>query len=326
MTRRDLLKGIERWRFVPAGVADPAGKRVFVVDAQSGIAAAAVADGEQSWSSGAAAVPLIALNGALLAATRSAPATFVLLDATSGQAVSAIVAPPELSPSGEWWPTAVWREEKAIVVAWQNRAAAEGALAVDPQNGTVAPWSGGLQSAERPKGRRSAGTDLTFFRSADGSAEPWRAGDRMAALVVDTHRGKERLRLMTWDAADGGEVESTELARPLPRTGYLAHHRSPDTEHLFLLSCNDQDEEGAPAGTRCAWLVFRVSDGKKIAELPNPDGLLPPLAVVGNRLFYVESGEKLVKRGTTARRLCAVDTKSARLVWSRDLVWAQEKR
>jgi len=316
MKRADLLKGIDRWRFVPAGVADPAKKRLFVSDNAGGIVALNPTTGEPVWRSREAAIPLLGLNGALLAAASDRVPR--LLDAESGETVDSSLADPlPIARNLEWWPVAVWRDGQAVVFAWKS-SWAEGVASIDIDGGRVADAAGATEPGVPPE-RAGVTADLQLFRAADGSAEPWRAGDRVAALVIDQSKGKERLRLMTWSVESGESLKSVELQPSIPRLGHLEHHRSPDVDFIFLLSSNDTEQDGAPIGTICNWLVFRVTDGRKVTEFPHPAGLHPPLAVIGNRLLYIEVGGSDSKKEMPLRRLCAIDTASAQLAWACDI-------
>jgi hypothetical protein len=63
---------------------------------------------------------------------------------------------------------------------------------------------------------------------------PWRAGDRIVALVVVHGADDEQLVLRTWDLPSGRELlTKTLVAQPTLR-GYVAQVASADTEHVFL--------------------------------------------------------------------------------------------
>lgn len=306
MTRAALLNGVDRWRYVPAGVSDLAETRVFIGDANGGISALAIAGGEPLWTSLEASRPLIALDGALLAARNG---TIVYLDPATGAQIDAAAAPLPIPANSAWWPTEVWREEDRILIAWNTAEGSEGIAALDVASGNVSD-----ATAERPAA--AAPDDLQLFVSNGGKPALWRAGNRMAALAVDVSRGKERLRLVTWNASDGRAIKEKELVRPLPRLGYLHHHLSPDADHVFLLSCNDHDEGEMLAGMLCEWLVFRVSDGKKIAAIPPLLDMQPPFAVAGNRLFFADAGFVVARKAPRLRHLYAIDMSSGQLAWS----------
>jgi hypothetical protein len=203
----------------------------------------------------------------------------------------------------------VWREEHRILIAWKTAEGSEGVAALDVPSGRISNTTEERPSAASPD-------ELQLFLSSGGKPATWRAGNRMAALAVDVSRGKERLRLVTWNASDGRAVKEKELVRPLPRLGYLDHHPSPDTDHVFLLACNDHDEGETLAGMVCEWLVFRVSDGRKIAAIPPLPDMQPPFAVAGNRLFFVDAGFVVARKAPRLRHLHAVDTSSGQLAWS----------
>lgn len=312
MSRADLLKGVDRWHFLPDGVADPAEKRVFITNADRGITALAVSDGSPSWNSLGASRPLMGLNGAVLAADTQTPPAVCYLDAKTGERIDTAADPLPLPPNRLWWPVAAWREVDSIFVRWKTVEGLEGVAAIDIASGRVSAAT--IETSQPPPPAR--GDELQLFLSSGGVPALWRAGDRVAALAVDVSRGKERLRLVTWNTSDGRAVKEKELVRPLPRLGYLEHHPSPDVEHIYLLSCNDHDEGGALAGSICQWLVFNVSDGKQVVAFPPPRDLRPPMAVIGTRLFYLESGFIPHKKAEPLRNLCAIDTASGRLAWS----------
>jgi hypothetical protein len=285
MKRRDLLAGIAHRRFVPAGVADAGGKRAFVSDDAGGIAALDIVKGKELWRSRDAAMPLIALNGALMAAGELPPA-IVLLDLSTGERLPWIDGIALPIPAGEQWaPLDVWCDAGAVRVSWQTFTGDRGVSAIDVETGAV---------SQQPL----AMTD---------------AAERAPEVVVERSRGKERLRLKTWS---GEKQKSTELFASLPAPGYLQQHASPDADHLFFLVCNDAEVDGALPGTICDWVVVRAADGKRIAAIRNREGLQPPVAVIGDRFLYIEIGGTLEKRGPTLRMLRALTLASGELVWS----------
>lgn len=312
MTRTDLLKGIDRWRYIPDGVADPAEKRVFITNADGGVTALAVANGESLWTSDSASRPLIALRGAILAAGAQHPFEVVYLDDRNGHRIDTAADPLPIPPSRAWSPIAVWREDERILVTWITIDGAIGTAAIDVASGRITATELPVAQATAP----AKGDELKLFLSSGGVPATWRAGDRMAALAVDVSRGKERLRLVTWNEADGRAVKEKELIKPLPASGYLEHHRSPDVDHIFLMSCNDRDVGDEPPGSICEWLIFRVNDGKQIAAFPPPPDLKLPMAVIANRVFYTEGGFIPHKRAAPLRRLCALDLATGKLAWS----------
>ena len=69
-------------------------------------------------------------------------------------------------------------------------------------------------------------------------------------------------------------------------------------------------------GSICQWLVFTVADGSQRMVFDNVPGLQPPLAVVGDRLFYIQFGSIPGKRQLPLRRLQAIDIASREPAWS----------
>jgi hypothetical protein len=305
---------------VPGGVADPAESRIFVPGEQGGIDALERATGRLLWHSDAARLPLLGLNGALLAAAYDGAVLPCLLDAQDGQRLDSAFAAIATPPGHEWWVTSTRLVDRELVVGWRTvqpqpaRAPSifhEGIVRIKLDDGTVSE-----DSADAPTTEPVVG-DGEILRDAKGQPSVWPVGDRICALAVPAANPTSSLDLLCW--AKRGKPKSNRLLRDLPKPGYLQHHPSPDADHVFLLLCNDRDEDGKPAGSICNWLIFSAPDGGKVLTLSNRPGLQPRLAIVGDLLFYIESGIIPAKRQLPLRMLQALSVPSGAPVWAHPL-------
>jgi len=329
MKTAGLLQDIDRPRVVPGGVADSPGKRLYLPAGQGGIAALDAATGKPLWISGEGSLPLMVVNGALLAAVSREKVNFVLLDAGTGEPMLRFTPAPGLVAGSEWRVKAVWREKRLVRISWrsQHSRRIKGVPQIKEQEGGIAlnldtghlTTSAAAPPVRQPEVSAELTRDLNLLPATDGTTEIWQAGDYLAALAIDGTGKDQRLLLCTWNLRKDMAVKRWQLLPVLPRSGYLEYHRSPDVDNVFLLLCNDTEENGRPAGSLCQWRVFRVSDGKEILRLTNPPDLKPPLVVIANRLVYMEVGRIPVKRGQPLFRLCAVDVSSGKPAWSWEL-------
>ena len=323
----DLLNVRGTAPFVPGGVADSKGQHLYLPSTQGGIVALAAATGEPLWTSKETDLPLLATNGSLLTAAYREGAVFILLNADTGKVLQVFTPALTLVPGDQWRVTAVRREENQIHIAWLslhgNRLGGvpqivekEGFTTIALDNGRVRTHPIEPQSDAQEAFAELTG-DLTLLYSADGTNAAWHAGNYIAALVVDNE--KQRLLLFTWNLRKDKALKRRVLLSRLPRSGYLQHHPSPDVDHVYLLLCNDKEENGVPAGGLCHWRIIRVSDGKLLMSMPNRQGLQPPISVIGNHLLYVEIGNIPTKLQPPLRRLWAIDVATGEAAWSCDI-------
>jgi hypothetical protein len=314
-----MLAGVDRVHFVPGGVADPAENRIFVPGEHGGIDALDRASGELLWHSESAQLPLLGLDEALIAAAYDGAVLLRLLDARDGRQLDDRIAAISTPPGCEWWITASRLSGDELLLDWRtvwpqpNRAPSvvrEGTLSVRLDDGEVNEFP--ATPATEP-----LLPDVMFFHDAQGRPSVWLTAGRTCALAVTAEGERSALDLLCW--TPGGEPAVTRLVDAMPRTGYLEHHPSPDTEHVFLLRCNDQDEAGKPAGSICTWLVFSVADGRQVLALENQPGLQTPLAIVGDLLLYIEFGLIPAKRQPPLRMLRAFSVPGGVPVWSHPL-------
>jgi len=313
---KKMLRGVTAPRFVPGGVADPAGERVYLPGTRGGIDALDLATGALLWHSDSATLPLLGLNGRLLAAAGGTRVSFFLLGAGDGGVVPFPYESIETPPYADWRLTATRLDGDQLVLSWRLAATGptlleEGATRLDLVDGTVTPDT-------EPTAAVDPGpvAGLTLFRDARAQAVPWAWEGGLAALVSVTGDEIRHLDLYTWRPGKNADRRVFTLVSPLPGAGFLEHHPSPDGDRVYLLFCNDREKEGRPMGSVCQWLVFTVADGSQRMVFDTVPGLQPPLAVVGDRLFYVQFGSIPGKRQLPLRRLQAVDVASREPAWS----------
>lgn len=314
--------------FLPGGVAAPSGDTGYVANASGGIDAVDLATGRRLWTSADANLPAVALPGAVVAAALD-PSTlrFVVLDATRGDR---LFASERLGRGSASWAITTARVDRGILrVAWSGSADVmtgrqsfvvpiEDAVRVDLRTGRAERVSPDEVTGSPP--RIPAFESMTLLTDVSGTVRYWITGERVAALALEPAGPARRLVLHTWDRSSGTHLGAVELFAEVPGPGYLRHHRSPDADHVFLVRCNDREQDGILPGGRCRWWIFAVTTGERVAgDLDLETDIEPALAVVGPRLFYARLGA--IRRDTRikARFLCARDVAAGRVFWEHEI-------
>lgn len=326
-TIEELLDGSERAPFVPGGVADRTGRRIYIESPHGEVIALDARSGETVWRSREGTRPLIALRGLVLAASRDG--MLRLLDERSGRLVARLEslgqALPLLNPQ-------VRREKNDLVLSWTallRSPAVVGdappprekpgppavsrethAARIDLGKGTVRPTS--FAPADAPVVALPFGASL--FRSADAKRATWVARDRILALAEQNGR----LQLFAW-TLEGEPLQSRELVAVLPKPGYLQHLPSPDPEHVYLMQVNDHEVDGLPAGSISNWSAFSVREGSQVMNLRARDGFQPPFSIFGDRLLYLDCSELAGPYGPIRCALHAIDRATGKPAWSQPI-------
>jgi hypothetical protein len=320
---------------MPAGVTDADWKTGYVANATNGVNAIELKTGRVLWTNADAAVPLLAEKNVLYALTSDEkPRTVrvVSIDA-SGNVVfrsDEIVLPHD----GRVF-RRVALDGRTLWLEWESfNAPNPGPRMSDEYNRSIGGAarvdldSGGTQMVEANAVPRPAqvqwpaeALNLTLWTDSLGKAEPWLAGDRIAALELKVDNDGLSMLLRTWNAANGAALKTKSLLERAPAGGYTIPHVSLDRLHVIVLLCNDRERDGRPPGAVCNWRIYKVASGSLVGELEFERGTETPFAVHDGAALYVRQTEQPVpasegKAGMTLpRTLKAVQCKSRKIRW-----------
>jgi hypothetical protein len=321
-----LRAGVTEPRPVPRGVADANGAILYVRGADDALVALDLHDGHVRWRSTAAQLPVLGLRGGVVAlAVTATSGRYVVLDAGGQQlAASAGFVMPVHDRADAVAERLDGSTLRIALTSWreQQRTGAEQRLPPMPPPVETAQTfdlaTGIVTSAPMTSPAAvalPAGNDaLALFRDARGRAQAWRSGDRIAALVVVHAAGGDSLELRTWDPVSGRALLAKPLVASIPPPGYLVQMASADGAHVFLIRCNDQPEDGKPAGAICRWHVFAVATGDEIVTAAVEPGVAE-VAIVGDRFLsrILRPSPQSGARG--ANPLVARDVKTGEAAW-----------
>jgi len=322
--RRAAERGIwSEWQVVPDGIADGAGRRVFLL-VGGHLEAIDVATGAVVWTSLEAVRPLIVEGERLLAATGPIPAAaaaggVVALDVRDGHVLAAPV--PMLKP-GAASIGSVRLDGDRLFVHWVvvHRAPLHCGGVYRPPP-VVPPPEYGLTTVDLRFGRADVepaladelpGDVLERARSMGDSSRVsvWRTEGGYAGVLVES--AERAPRLLRWDAA-GRWLDPVDLPAPPPghTLSVMATGR-----HLAMTTF--------ASGTRTPgrFTFHDVKDGRLAADLPGSLAC-PGAVLLGARVLCVEAtpGATVPKWGdiVTPRVLVARDATTGAVVWTHAL-------
>jgi PQQ-like domain len=326
-----LRRGVTVPRPAPRGVADARDGIVYLRGVDDQLVAIDLRDGHVLWKSPAAQRPVIGLEGGVVAlASSRTKAAYVIFDATGRQiGTSAPFALPEhdqLEVAAERLDGSTLRvmwtswfeqgrtgtEQPPVALPPPVSATQDFDLATGTVTSTViaAVDYVATHAVTLPAGNQG----LELFGAMYGGAVPWRAGDRIVALVVVHGADDEQLVLRTWDLTSGRELLTKALVvRPTLR-GYVSQVASADAAHVFLSSCDAQPPGGSPTGPSCRWQVYAVATGALVFEAPWT-GPVAEVTIVGDRLLFRRNGPSPLSRDMRANPLIAHDLTTGARVW-----------
>jgi hypothetical protein len=323
--------------FLPKGVAEPSVKVGYVTNANNGIDAINLDNGDLLWSTDAAAYPLFASSDWLMAQRALAESENVLqiakLDTTrNGKLIflaDPIVFPEWVSlqtDSHEDFSFKVHANAHALYLDWHARARyrggayppsyivqqtskdAYGTVRIDLRTGQVAM----LPPADR-----------TMTAEKESQAELlgggwWIARGKLAALVWEESEGQQVLYLKTRRLANDQAIDQTvELAKGEALASYV----TPDGRHVLVHS--EKPEQSGPE-LRQPWWIFSAESGNLLAKLVYEPGTRLA-SILNSCLYYLVETQVVVSAQSPPNlqsRLKARDLTSGKLLWERIL---QEK-
>jgi hypothetical protein len=328
---------------IPGGVADPDGRVGYVVNVDGmRIDAIDLATGRTLWTSselGRPIVLLIAWDQRLAVRSggtgHSPDARVQLLDtAARGRRVREL--PPLAVP--EWarragphnpalrltarevsngWLILDWSVESRPQIGVDPRVVnggaaaprrAEGAVAVNPEDGTSRPasepprGSGGGGEGARPAGLESL-VSHPYQQGGGFRSDPMAAGRYLAALEVRQEGGGPTLVLRRWDRQTGHPLASV----PLASAGAVTPVRSTDGEYLLVPSGAGQ------ADGPLSYRLVGVAPGRPSPEL-RPGGTVESAVVSGDRA-YVQTVAAAAAGRPRPRALVAFSLPGGERLW-----------
>jgi len=325
---------------LPLGITDQDGRTGYFAAGLETIEAVNLADGSLLWQTDALLRPLIAFEQRLAAQAASVPRKantlrIVLLNVKrNGKQI--LASDPALLPDWvdclasepEIFQYRVRLEGREMVLAWEahrrysggappprqvvEQAArdASGEVRVDLETGRIKAeavplWISGATLREANSDPPSP--DVIWH------TEPWRIGDRLAALMMKEEGLGQSLYLATWSpdsTATGAKL--VELARG---TG-MAPSLSPDGKYVLV---EPDEPEPGPRGPQRPWWIFETTTGRRIATVPHEEGAREPCIVVP-RLYYVVREPARSSPGKAVGTVLRVrDLGSGELLWERRL-------
>ena len=155
-----------------------------------------------------------------------------------------------------------------------------------------------------------------YFTGTDWKQKPLIVGNTLAALAVENlPGGRQKMSLKRWDVTTAKALETVELLEGKSLWTLI----SPDGRYICIHQALPKEQ--LPEGDY-AWWVFETATGKQIAQFPFEAGSTE-LTVLGPRAYYMVNGSRKgpPRPGLweTPRVIKAVDLKSGKLLWERNL-------
>jgi hypothetical protein len=326
---------------IPGGVADAAGAKGFVANADGGVTALDLESGKALWDSKTAGRPVAVAGGRVLVQTADAKTPNALrvvgLDVEKGEKAwesDPIVFPDWAPPvegqgAGRSFFSRARTGGGALLIAWRADTFYWGGAAPSPQKEAAARKhadgvaridleSGKVEMLETAKAPSPPGPKVSKElekAAARRYAPEWdegmlvaTAGDYAVAVDVEYPGGTEKVVLKRWDL-------TTEKAQDPVVLAEGAHYQVFTLPSAGVTLVRDT----APS-EEVKWTVFALATGKETAHFALEPGARD-LAVVGPRAYCVVSGATKGPFGgqTLSRTLKAVDLKTGRRLWEQPL-------
>jgi hypothetical protein len=296
---------------LPGGVADPAGRSGFLVNAEHGISAVDLRSGAVLWETSAACRPIVVRGERLYASIpgNDGEICVVALDINhKGRVVfrSDLLALP---PSRYHRPLNIrWMPDREqLRVAWQveGEPATIGAALVDLRSGRVQP----AEDAGWPT--------PSAFPALAKRVVRWQGivGNAYKALELEETAAEQRLVLCGWDLTSGLE----QTPRALFTGRRLIVRATLNDRCLCIRDVVPSPDEKSDERGRHAWSIFDTRTGELVARLPYDRGT-QAIAIVGTRAYCLVAGAVPAARSqpfVNARTLRAIDLTTGKLLWER---------
>ncbi|HEU4727047.1 MAG TPA: hypothetical protein VFT22_04140 [Kofleriaceae bacterium] len=302
---------------IPTGVATPDG-RLYLVASPDGIDAVDSATGATAWSTGAAAIPILALPDTLLAirgadagdGAWAGPGTLVAIELAAPHAART-GAPFEL-PLARHRLLDVRIAGGALLAGWHARGEPRGFTAApSPLTGglRVDLATGGASVLDRdqvPEAARAAIAGQTLWSPAGRGSALWFADGGWSAVLLTPADGGRAPTLHHW--APDGRATATRLVEPADVD--RASVEDVDAHRLYLRVCE-------PEAPRCELRVLDAATGALLAAIADPapsaPRLEPPFAYIPPTLVATRSAPG-------QRALVAFDVALAHERWRRPML------
>jgi hypothetical protein len=333
---------------IPGGVADPAGKTGYIANDKDAVEAVNLENGEVLWTANVPGKPLaVAGKLVLVQVPVSGKGNAVRVVALGAEAKGKQVLESEPVVFPDWVATGLAggksftssaRLHKGdLLLSWQARSSywggarprpeveaaarkeAHGVARVSLENGKVEMLDADKAPAEpAPKVPEELAKVAShqYFTGAEWKHKPLIVGNTLAALVVeDQGGGVQNMTLKRWDLTTGKALETVAMLRGKALWTLIAPDGKTIAVHQALV------KEQLPEGDY-AWWVFDTETGRQVAKFPFEAGSTE-LTVIGPRALYAVTGQRKgpPRPGLfeTPRLVRAVDLKSAKQVWERNL-------
>jgi hypothetical protein len=322
---------------LPGVVVLPDEGALYMMNPEGGIDAVKIASGELLWTTKAAAEPLAASSGQLLAQgapnrSRSLPLVFIDIDNGNQRAVVGLPMPPGIMPevSNPLRTTSSVRAEVIeddAIISWRfvqsnpsgvfpptkPARKAEGAFSVDFRTLTTTPITL-LQAEAMISATRPATVAVESLQGSEGLfVAPQRADEFFVGVQIPQSTSGLSAVLKRWNAASGKALPDVSLGE-----NYAGSAVSSDGTHFLAVTMGRRAVHTEPGYT---WSIYVLASGQKMAEQPLT-AWAPPFFLW--RSVFIYESAPFAHRGKNGwvqepLALRALDLTSCREVWSREL-------
>lgn len=298
---------------LPGGVADPAGRTGFLINAEGGVTALDLRSGRVLWETASKGHPLVVASDRLYVSVPAGPDHLRILAfdiMRKGEVVFESDPVTVSSEPGQRPQTLHWTPDKdRLRVTWKTAedSDVQGSAEIDLRTGHVHLSSEGCHD-QTPAPPSDLAKRVVRWQGI--------VANMYKALVLEESEMTQHLVFYEWNTT----TKQPQTPRELLQGKRLLVRATVDDQYLCLRDAVPSPDRAVDERGRDAWSIFSTTTGEWIARLPYEPGT-HAIAVLGPRAYCLVSGPPV--RGKIDRTfvhgcvLKAIDLKTGKTLWER---------